>query len=354
MMKLLNKKNYRSGAILLTFAMITGSCRTDITQRRTDFIPNTKILRINGTQILSPKNYKQDQPQSKKLATEFYNMELYAREFVHGDIIYLELIPLTNVKMNFSPKAFVNGTKLNMTPQKWGYRSFFAIHPENENPDVKLEIELLVDGNPVRQLHVLTLSNKQFPVSKTAMNVGKFSRTDLPIDKELQERIQKEYKLKEKIFKLDTPDLLTGVLSHPRNFHQLTSPFYEKRIYEQYEIKQGKKISQKPRISYHRGLDFYARTGEAIFAMGAGKIVLAESMYYEGNCVIIDHGSKILSIYMHMSKISAQEGQTIKAGELIGYAGSTGISTGAHLHVSMYVNSVPADPLSLLFLPIRD
>ena len=334
--------------------VVFDGCRTNITQSRLDFSPNKKIQKIKKTQILIPRNYAQNQPENKELNTNFYSLELYARQFVHGDVIYVELVPAKEVHFDQPLKITVNGTNLHLKQSVWGYRGFFAIHPENENREVKLEVNFILNGNHISQIHAFQLDEKQFPVSTSAMNVGKFSRTDIPVNKDLQERIQKEYKMKEIIFNQENPEILTGILSHPRNFHQLTSPFYEKRVYEQYEIQQGKKIEHKPKISFHRGLDFYARKGDPIFAMGSGKVVLAESMYYEGNCVMIDHGNRILSIYMHMSKINVEPDKIVKPGDLIGFAGSTGISTGAHLHVSLYVNGIPADPLSLLYLPIRD
>ncbi|MDH4262701.1 MAG: M23 family metallopeptidase [Spirochaetia bacterium] len=345
---------FKHRILIFIYITLIANCRTDVNRTKIDFTPNKKILTINKTKVLIPKNYKQNYTEFKEVANNYFNIELYARQFVHGDIIYAELVPKDNVKFGNNPKIKVNGAQLQLKKGDWGYRGFFTIHPENENRKVILEVKFNIEGKSITEYHAFELDEKMFPVSQRTLDIGKFSRTDLPINQELSQRIQNEYKLKESIFKLDTHDQFTGALSHPRNFHSLTSPFYEKRIYEQYEFQNGKKISHPPSISYHRGLDFYARLGDPVFSMASGTIVLAQSLYYEGNCVIIDHGSKIFSVYMHMSKLKVKEGQTVKPGDLIGYAGATGISTGAHLHVSLYVNSIPTDPLSLLFLPIRD
>jgi murein DD-endopeptidase MepM/ murein hydrolase activator NlpD len=343
----------RQFVTFITLILITG-CRTNVDQAKLDFSPNKQILNIKKTRVLIPKNYRQEATENKELVNNYFSLELYARRFVHGDIIYAELIPYNKVKFGDDLKISVNGVAMRLKQNDWGYRGFFAIHPENENRKVTFEINFHVDGKRVTERHAFELEEKQFPISTSAMNIGKFSRTDLPVNLKLQERIQKEYNLKVNIFKIDSPDQLTGILSHPRNYHYLTSPFYEKRIYEQYEMKGGKKIDHKPKVSYHSGLDFFARWGDPVFSMASGKVVLAQSMYFEGNCVMIDHGGRILSVYMHMSKLKVEEGQIIKPGDLIGYAGATGIATGSHLHVSLYVNGVPADPLSLLYLPIRD
>jgi len=330
------------------------ACRSDLVQVKMDFATKPKIQRTVNTRVLAPRNYRQESGQNKEMINDFFSLELYAREFTRGSLIYLELLPKENVEFGSNPAIVVNSIPVGLKQFRWGYRGFFAIHPENGNRKVIIEIRFSASGKSITEYHSFELDERNFPVSRSALDVGKYSRTDLPVNQALQERIKKEVKQKENVFKLHTPDQLTEVLSHPRSFHQLTSPFYEKRIYEQYEIRDGKKLAKSPRISYHRGLDFYGRTGDPVFSMASGKVVLAENLYYEGNCVIVDHGNKILSIYMHLNKINAKEGQLIKPGDLIGYVGSTGISTGAHLHVSLYIGGIPVDPLSLLFLPIRD
>lgn len=203
-------------------------------------------------------------------------------------------------------------------------------------------------------LHNLPLEKKDFPVITSALNLGKYSRTDLPPNKEVQEKIDYEVKVKQKLFAEIDPNHIKNSIAYPRDFHRITSPFYAKRVYEQYEIKNGKKISREPQISIHRGLDFYGQTGAPVYAMTDGKVVVAEGLYFEGNCVCIDHGNKIISVYMHMSKINTYPGQMVKAGHLIGYIGSTGMATGPHLHVSLYLNGISADPLSLMYLPVRE
>ena len=330
------------------------NCRTDVVQTKAEFVPNNKVQNIKMLNVLAPKNYQQKPPEGKELANDAYYLNLYARQFVRGDMIYLELLPRDKSKFGGSPQISVNGTILRLKKSSWGYRGYFAIHPENENRKVDIELKLVIDGFPRKELHTFTLDEKKFPESKSALDIGKFSRTDIPIDIKLQNRIIREYKEKVNIFKLDNPDMITKVLAYPRDIHMLTSPFYEKRIIERYEIKNGQKVAQKPGISYHGGLDFYARLGDPVFSMASGKVVLADDLYYEGNCVMIDHGSRVLSVFMHLSKMAVKPGQTVKAGELLGYAGSTGMSTGPHLHISLYINQIPADPLSLLFLPIRD
>jgi murein DD-endopeptidase MepM/ murein hydrolase activator NlpD len=101
----------------------------------------------------------------------------------------------------------------------------------------------------------------------------------------------------------------------------------------------------KPTGDYHGGLDLRAAAGQPIRATTAGVVKIAKQFNLHGGTVAIDHGQGLQSMYLHMSKIAATEGATVQKGEVIGYAGSTGRSTGPHLHWSLYVNGLPVNPL---------
>jgi len=108
--------------------------------------------------------------------------------------------------------------------------------------------------------------------------------------------------------------------------------------------------------SIHRGLDYHAKEGTPVLAANAGTVVLAQELFYEGNCVIIDHGQQFMSLYMHLSHIKATEGEKVKEGQQIGLSGATGRATGPHLHVAVRWQGAYLDPgqlwtLSLPALP---
>ena len=100
----------------------------------------------------------------------------------------------------------------------------------------------------------------------------------------------------------------------------------------------------------HRGTDFAAPSGTPIMASGAGKITRARWCGGGGNCVKIKHNTTYQTIYAHMSKFSnlAIPGSRVKQGQIIGYVGSTGMSTGPHLHWSVMLNNSYIDPLKLI------
>lgn len=343
-----------SGTILLNTLLLSCNTGAGIIKSDATFLPVKTISISKHTTLIAPKNYDQGSAQYKKMESADYQINLYARKFVHGDIIYLELIPSAKNKFDEIPSFIVDKKQFLLTSLKWGYRGFFVINPEENANSANISIAYKLNGIKKTCSHDLFLEKKEFPVYKTALNLGKYSRTDLQQDKIIQEKIQYEAKIKEKLFSALDPDHIKSSTAYPRDFHRITSPFYAKRIYDQYEMLNGRKISREPKISVHRGLDFYAQTGAPIYAMIDGKVVVAENLYFEGNCVWIDHGNKILSVYMHMSKLNTYTGQMVKAGHLIGFAGSTGMATGPHLHVSLYISGISADPLSLLFLPVRE
>jgi murein DD-endopeptidase MepM/ murein hydrolase activator NlpD len=113
----------------------------------------------------------------------------------------------------------------------------------------------------------------------------------------------------------------------------VTSPFGVKRMH-----------NGKPTGEFHGGVDQRTPAGEEIRAITDGKIVFAKKFNVLGNAVGIDHGQGLGSMYLHMSKLAVADGAAVKKGDVLGYAGSTGRSTGPHLHWVLYANGVNINP----------
>jgi len=100
---------------------------------------------------------------------------------------------------------------------------------------------------------------------------------------------------------------------------------------------------------YHRGVDYAGGYGSPIVAPAAGQVSLvgreSQGFKIHGNVVGIDHGQGVASILMHLSRIDVKEGDFVKAGQVIGAVGSTGASTGPHLHWGLYVHGQSVDPV---------
>ena len=99
----------------------------------------------------------------------------------------------------------------------------------------------------------------------------------------------------------------------------------------------------------HNGLDFTAPQGTPIYATGDGTVTTAGASAGTGNQVIINHGYGYETVYMHMVRIKARDGQRVKRGEVIGWVGSTGASTGPHCHYEVHINGTAVDPVYFFF-----
>ncbi|TEU20904.1 MAG: M23 family metallopeptidase [Gammaproteobacteria bacterium] len=115
-----------------------------------------------------------------------------------------------------------------------------------------------------------------------------------------------------------------------------TSPFGLKRFYN------GE--ARRP----HTGLDYAGDTGTPIKAPADGKVILAGEFFFNGNAIFLDHGQGLISVYIHMNKRLAKQGQLIKQGDVIGTIGQTGRATGPHLHWGIYLNQTVVNPNLLL------
>ncbi|RXL57228.1 M23 family metallopeptidase, partial [Citrobacter sp. AAK_AS5] len=77
-----------------------------------------------------------------------------------------------------------------------------------------------------------------------------------------------------------------------------------------------------------------------------GVVVLSYEMFWEGKMVVVDHGNQVFSYYQHLDSLNVKEGQNVKAGDVVGGGGATGMVTGPHLHVAFSIRGIHVDPLS--------
>jgi murein DD-endopeptidase MepM/ murein hydrolase activator NlpD len=117
----------------------------------------------------------------------------------------------------------------------------------------------------------------------------------------------------------------------------ITTRFGEQRSY-----------NGSPPAGHHGGTDIGADFGVPVTATNNGRVVMARQLRLRGNMVVIDHGGGLFSGYAHMSSFAAAEGQMVSQGDVIGYVGSTGLSTGSHLHWEIAANGISLDALRFL------
>ena len=154
-------------------------------------------------------------------------------------------------------------------------------------------------------------------------------------------QIDAESQLKAKVYAASAPEPLWHGSFHAPVPLQPTDSFGTRRMFN------GKLAS------IHKGADFRAATGTPVHASNSGVVVLARPLYYEGNCVIIDHGLGLFTLSMHFSRIDVHEGQRVAAGDRIGLSGATGRVTGPHLHWAVRWQGANLDPVKLLRLNLN-
>ncbi|MFO7172253.1 MAG: M23 family metallopeptidase [Bacillota bacterium] len=107
------------------------------------------------------------------------------------------------------------------------------------------------------------------------------------------------------------------------------------------------------RTGQHSGLDLGAPEGTPVYAPAPGRVVLARELLLTGNTVLLDHGANLFSLYGHLSAIAVAEGDRVARGQVLGAVGSTGLSTGPHLHWSVYIGNVATDPTQAMTAALR-
>lgn len=188
-------------------------------------------------------------------------------------------------------------------------------------------------GTPKDIPFKLAISGRTFP-SKRIRVAGRFT-SFTPAD---MERIKTEKELLGRIYSIFTPNWLgNGRFVVPLK-GKITGTFGEKRVFNDNFV------------SRHRGIDIRSPGGIPVMASNSGEVALVRNLYFSGNTVIVNHGFGLFSIYCHMSKVIVREGDFVDKGESIGYTGSTGRSTGPHLHWGLRLVDDYADPLSMMHL----
>ena len=122
----------------------------------------------------------------------------------------------------------------------------------------------------------------------------------------------------------------------------LRTPLDIFRISDGFNLRRKHPIHKK--IKAHRGVDYAAPRGTPVYAAGGGKVTEAGYSKYNGNYVFIQHGQTYITKYLHLDKKKVRKGQTVKQRQIIGTVGSTGYSTGSHLHYEFLINGVHRNP----------
>jgi murein DD-endopeptidase MepM/ murein hydrolase activator NlpD len=178
----------------------------------------------------------------------------------------------------------------------------------------------------------LSVKHYRFPTLKLTLPEHKVFLSP----EDLKRALEEEEKLKS-IWQMTTNKLWEGHFIMP----------LDNKISTAYGLK---RIINKKKISFHKGIDIKGRQGEEVKASNRGRVVLAEEFFFGGNTVVIDHGMGIYTVYMHLDKFNVKHGDTVSKGDIIGYVGSSGRSSGPHLHFGVKLSNISINPVSIVNL----
>jgi len=255
-------------------------------------------------------------------ASSVFSQEIkYYGNFEQGNLIIAEG---SEIKW-----AWIDSTKLKVDDEKIFIFGFDAKESRNIILKVKHQygkVSLKKIKLPSRKYKVQRINNKKQQFSSTPDS--------------LKERIKRERaisnKAKSEIGKIDTAFYKSGFI-RPIKGGRISSIFGSQRI-----------LNGVPK-NMHNGLDIAVPRGTPVYATTDGIVKLAaDDFYYAGNYILLDHGQGLNSFYLHLSENLVQEGQRVKKGEIIGRVGTTGRSTGPHLHWGMQWYAKRVDPARIL------
>jgi murein DD-endopeptidase MepM/ murein hydrolase activator NlpD len=262
--------------------------------------------------------------------------------------------------VNWQPTAPVNGSpilfrvnspqRLTSLSGKWlGHEVFFAsdAHGKAWFGFAGASLETRPGSYPL-ELNGETEANTEISFQKRiTIGKGHYHSIVASVPKQYTEpnseqvhKIGEDKTLKEHAFAHVTPEQEWAGNFHPPVKAQISDVFGTSRTFN------GKVQS------VHQGLDYAVPEGTPVAAVNAGTVLLARPLFFEGNCVVLDHGQGLLTLYMHLSKIEVKEGDHLTTGQTVGVSGGTGRATGPHLHVAVRWQGVYLNPATLLSLKL--
>ncbi len=239
------------------------------------------------------------------------------------------IIKVSGVKSSGSPSAFLQEDRIPLS--SCGEDCFIGIGAVavNTKPG-RYEIQI----NAGEESEVLRLSVIPAHFTKRTLSLP---REKVFLSQEDLERVAREEEKLRLLWQQETGRLWEGSFILPLG-NRITTAFGVKRV-----------LNRK-KISVHYGVDIKGTTGDEVKASNRGKVILAEELFFGGNTVILDHGQGIYTTYMHLSGFDVGCGDIVAKGATIGRVGSSGRSSGPHLHFGVKVIQTSVNPVSLVKL----
>jgi murein DD-endopeptidase MepM/ murein hydrolase activator NlpD len=278
-----------------------------------------------GQDLLVPP--QPDQPSPALPPGPLSAIDTWPNPVRQGETLSVQLT--LNTQTPLSPSLQLAGQDVPLHPTgRDSYWGLVAIHALTEPGSVWLSFSW--EGEQPGQLRwPVPVVDGDYPTYDIVLPPGKGNLLDPDLIRAEFERLQAIWT------HAPSQKLWLGRFERPVSAEFLTSaPFGQRRSYN------GGPVS-----GFHSGQDFAAPGGAPVFAPASGRVVLAEPLVVRGNAVLIDHGASLFSGYWHLSEIDVTEGQFLEPGDRVGLVGTTGLSTGDHLHWELRLNGVAVSPM---------
>jgi murein DD-endopeptidase MepM/ murein hydrolase activator NlpD len=242
-------------------------------------------------------------------------------------------IMIVTVKgMNGPVDGTFNNKKIYFNPSHDSFQALVGIDLFTEPGSYPLEIT----STGSTEHRTVVVLKKEYPVQHLTLPKGM-----VELSPENEARVERELKLTNSIWPSETSRVWDGVFVNPREGN-ISTVFGVRRFMN--------KIPKNP----HTGVDVEAAEGDPVRAPNNGVVRLVDNLYYSGNSVVLDHGQGLFTMFFHLSKVLVKPGQQVKKGDAIALVGSTGRSTGAHLHWGVRMQGARVDPMELIKLGLND
>jgi murein DD-endopeptidase MepM/ murein hydrolase activator NlpD len=268
-----------------------------------------------------------------KGSTSAGNIKWQPAKIVNGSPVLFQLSAPVRVQ---SISASWFGHQLNFFRSGNSWYALAGVPVETAPGTYELKLtETFVGGKTLAVTRKVKVASAIYP--KITVKVAK--QYTEPNPEQLRD-INTDKELKQKVFSTETPQRLwAGPFTAPVTA-AISDVFGTARVFNQ-EVQ-----------SRHLGLDYGVPAGTPVHAANRGTVILARPLYFEGSCVVIDHGQGLFSLYLHLSDFKVKEGDQVETGQLIGLSGGSGRATGPHLHLAIRWQGVYLDPALLLELKI--
>lgn len=194
------------------------------------------------------------------------------------------------------------------------------------------------DGSARKASGTVQVKAAGFPVQRLTL-----PQAMVNLDPEAERRATNEGARLRALYDTVTPERLwRGPFTQPVASRKPGEGFGSRRI-----------INGQPRMP-HSGIDYSAERGTPVVASNRGRVALVGEFFFAGRLVALDHGLGLYTLYFHLDGVSVSEGQLVERGQTVGTVGTTGRSTGPHLHFAAHLGRARVNPPDLYALPVRD